>query len=328
MINDKDFLKYEDGFYKPYFEKYIEFKRGKGEKVTRSTLVRLRALNNTLNQYNAVEISRETVEKLLAVKPGEKSASRQLRVSDLRQFAAFLSTYGIHAYVVPKKYMKTPYIPFKPYIFSEEELKRIVYAADNLPAGKRSQKHISVYPVIVRILIGTGLRISELLALTKADVNSETGLIKVINSKNGVSRYVPVSDSLRKVLHSYKLPCRRNGTENEAFFISPYTDGNYSYSAMKYMFQKIYSMAGIYTPEGRLPKIHDVRHTFCTKSLEQMLASGMNLYTAVPILAAYVGHVNIRDTEHYIHLTRNNHEFFIDSESTLKGIIPEVSANG
>ena len=32
MINDKEFLKFKDGFFKPYFEKFIEFKRGKGEK--------------------------------------------------------------------------------------------------------------------------------------------------------------------------------------------------------------------------------------------------------------------------------------------------------
>ena len=42
MINDKEFLKFEEGFFKPYFEKFIEFKRGKGEKVASSTLIRFR----------------------------------------------------------------------------------------------------------------------------------------------------------------------------------------------------------------------------------------------------------------------------------------------
>src|SRR5699024_12233755 len=51
MINDKEFLKFEEGFFKPYFEKFIEFKRGKGEKVASSTLIRFRKLNNSLNQY-------------------------------------------------------------------------------------------------------------------------------------------------------------------------------------------------------------------------------------------------------------------------------------
>ena len=46
MINDKEFLKFEEGFFKPYFEKFIELKRSKGEKVSRSTLIRFRKLNN------------------------------------------------------------------------------------------------------------------------------------------------------------------------------------------------------------------------------------------------------------------------------------------
>ena len=46
MINDKEFLKFEEGFFKPYFEKFIEFKRGKGEKVANSTLIRFRKLNH------------------------------------------------------------------------------------------------------------------------------------------------------------------------------------------------------------------------------------------------------------------------------------------
>ena len=57
MINDKDYLKFEEGFFKPYFEKFIEFKRGKGEKVAQSTMIRLRKLNNALNNYHVNYIS-------------------------------------------------------------------------------------------------------------------------------------------------------------------------------------------------------------------------------------------------------------------------------
>lgn len=41
MNTDKEFLAFQDGIFKPYFEKYIEFKRGKGEKVSHSALMRL-----------------------------------------------------------------------------------------------------------------------------------------------------------------------------------------------------------------------------------------------------------------------------------------------
>lgn len=48
MLNDKEFRVFDDGIFKEYFGKYILFKRGKGEKVARSTLIRLKSLNREL----------------------------------------------------------------------------------------------------------------------------------------------------------------------------------------------------------------------------------------------------------------------------------------
>ena len=56
-----------------------------------------------------------------------------------------------------------------------------------------------------------------------------------------------------------------------------------------------------------------------------MLGAGMNIYTAIPILAAYVGHMNYMDTEKYIHFTEQGHEDFIKQESALGSIFPEVT---
>ena len=55
-----------------------------------------------------------------------------------------------------------------------------------------------------------------------------------------------------------------------------------------------------------------------------MLDGGMDIYTAVPILAAYVGHVNYADTEKYIHFTEQDYADFISKEAFLGTLIPEV----
>src|SRR5690606_22935915 len=149
------------------------------------------------------------------------------------------------------------------------------------------------------------------------DVDIADQLLIVYKSKNNVSRYVPMSESLSVTVGKYLSKIRHRHESQRHLFISPYTGTGYSYDAMKYMFQKIYSAAGVRTPQGRLPRIHDIRHSFCTSSLNQMLESGMDLYTAVPILAAYVGHVNLSDTERYIHLTEHGYSDFIKKESIL-----------
>ena len=70
------------------------------------------------------------------------------------------------------------------------------------------------------------------------------------------------------------------------------------------------------TIDGGCIAIHNI-----TKCL---LESGMDVYTAVPILAAYVGHVNYMDTEKYIHFTEQGHEDFVQKESSLGSLFPEV----
>ncbi|MGM8364503.1 tyrosine-type recombinase/integrase [Virgibacillus sp. W0181] len=325
MLNDKEFRAFQEGIFKIYFEKYIEFKRGKGEKVTRSTLIRLKTLNQELTlACDSLEISREVAEFILREREKESPASRGLRISDFRQFSAFLRSLGITSYEIPRKYMKKVYVPFRPYIFSEAELGSITRVADQLRQGIRSQTHRLVYPVIIRVLIGTGMRIGEVLSLKIQDVDMANQLLIVYKSKNNVSRYVPMSESLSATIAKYLSRIQNRNEPQQHLFISPYTGTGYSYDAMKYMFKKIFSIAGIRTPQGRLPRIHDIRHSFCTASLNRMLESGMNLYTAVPILAAYVGHVNLSDTERYIHLTEHGYSDFITKESRLGSLIPEV----
>ena len=52
----------------------------------------------------------------------------------------------------------------------------------------------------------------------------------------------------------------------------------------------------------------------------------MDIYTAVPILAAYVGHVNFRDTESYIHFSEISYDAFQKKQRPLYAVIPEVNA--
>ena len=250
MINDKEFLKFEEGFFKPYFEKFIEFKRGKGEKVASSTLIRFRKMNNSLNQYQTNQISEKMIRELLAPRNGLSEIERQYMASNLRQFCSFLVLLGVNAAAVPPKYMKITRCEFRPYIFSDEELHRLVVVADSLSPSYRTKSHQQIYPVLVRMLIGTGMRIGEVLALKREDVDPINGVVKVINGKNGVSRYIPVSDSLKMVLSSYAETIDMSD-EDKPFFISSYTGGHLTYDAMKYMFPKMFKAADIYMADGK-----------------------------------------------------------------------------
>ena len=62
--------------------------------------------------------------------------------------------------------------------------------------------------------------------------------------------------------------------------------------------------AGIpYFGDGCGPRLHDWRHTFSVRSFKQMIDSGLDMYVALPILSAYLGHKTIYATERYVRLT-------------------------
>jgi integrase len=325
MVTDKRFLSFDDGIFKPYFEKFILYKRSKGQKVAHSALCRMGVLNNMLNSYGVLEVTKEIAEEILAPREDVSKFTRNERITLLRQFLAFVKLLGIECYQIPLRYTRAVHCDFRPYIFSDTEIIRLVSAADTMQVRKYYGKDCApAYQVMTRLLIGTGMRIGEVLAAKRTDVDLENGVFKVINGKNGVSRYIPMADSLTDALRIYMSA----ESGNSLLFPSPETGKVYDYCAIRVMFRKLFTAAEIYKTDGTTPNIHSLRHTFCSKSLEQLLASGLSMYAAIPILAAYVGHVNYRDTEAYIHFTENGYKELLNKQEPLRKLIPGVKYNG
>lgn len=66
----------------------------------------------------------------------------------------------------------------------------------------------------------------------------------------------------------------------------------------------ILKQAGIpYIGGGHGPGFHDWRHTFAVRPFKQMIGQGMDMYVALPVLSAYLGHKTIYATERYVRLT-------------------------
>jgi integrase len=329
-IGDGILTQFEDSFYLPYFIKFIELKRGKGEKVKSGALYNMKFINNVFAKFEGKIITKQMIDKVLELKAETLGRIPDNLVSTLRQFTYFMSLFDDGTYVVPDGYVPFHRRPFHAFIFTKDELDNIILAADNFGMDCPMLHHkfaINPHPFIVRMLIGTGMRIGEVLKLCYKDFDLDRQIVNVIDGKSHVSRFVPLSESLAKEMKHYLSMSNPEGIGGLLVFRSSRTGDIYSPEGMKYFFYSLFKTAEVVARDGEKPTTHSFRHTFCTNSLKRMLAGGMDFYTALPILSAYMGHVNTIDTEKYIHLTGFSIEEFNNQQERLNSLIPEVGSD-
>ena len=332
MNNKVRTIEFADGPFKQLFLDFIRYQHSLGYKYGYSSIYTLRSINRDLNQMNLLQaqpgFSKKIAESLAEKRPNETCGTQHYRVGLIRRFSLYLNSLGFDAYVFPKRFLPKYRSDFRPYIFSDNEISAIIMAADCLKPMKRYPKYHFIYPALIRLLYGCGLRISEARSLKTNQVNLEQGTIYIDKSKNNTSRYVPMSWSLTEYLKHYVREARIDLNVEGFFFPAP-RGVPYDLKTLYLGIKNIYHKAQIEAlPNGRLPRVHDIRHTFSVHAIRMMKNKGRDVYTSTPILSAYLGHTNMIDTEKYIHLTAFEFDNFIaDSRNLLNGVIPEVFSN-
>ena len=234
----------------------------------------------------------------------KSSKSRNSKISVLRQFALYLNRMGEQAYVVPNTYRSLEHDNFCPYIYSEKELARLFTLADKygnvgkIPFSEKS------FPLILRMLYGCGLRISEALSLKFKQVNLADGIIIIKDTKFFKDRLVPMHENLTKRCCEYVEKNIILTCPNDYFFPSGKKE-RISNATYYHYFRTLLEQGGIRMKgtSGRGPRIHDIRHTFAVHNLKKLDAEGYDMNAILPILATYMGHTSYIGTGTYLHLT-------------------------
>ena len=161
------------------------------------------------------------------------------------------------------------------------------------PGGLRP----SCYVTLFGLLACTGLRISEALALSCADVDLNGALITVRAGKRGLTRLVPLHPSAVAALADYVAERERRYSApgpGEAFFRTEASE-RISYSVAHHAFCVVRRRLG-WTADGRTraPRVHDLRHRMVVRRIEAWHAQGVDVDAKIPVLATYVGHVEVR----------------------------------
>jgi integrase len=186
-----------------------------------------------------------------------------------------------------------------PHIYTADEVKKLLEAAARLAPiwPLRPQ----VFTTLFGLLASAGLRVSEALSLRFGDVTVD-GLV-IRKTKFNKTRLVPLHPTAAAALGRYMRRRRRASALSDYVFISR-RGGRLSYATVLKRFLQLAQETGIRSGLGtRGARIHDLRHTFAVRALENSPGAGGPVGREMRALSTYLGHVNLASTCWYLHST-------------------------
>jgi site-specific recombinase XerD len=237
---------------------------------------------------------------VLLVKNAPQRA-RHSQLSVLRQFCRFLFQLDPESYIPEWHLLPAAKSDFQPHIYTMNEVVQLMEAARGLPPAGSLRPH--TYSTLIGLLWATGLRGGELVRLNIEDVDLDKGILHIRQTKNFKSRLVPLAESTRMALLAYRDLRARLGMAqhpHSPFFINERRHRCARRTVIG-TFRMLTRQLGLKSAYGREPRLHDLRHTWATRSLAGIYESGQDPNAALPVLATYLGHVNIACTTIYLH---------------------------
>lgn len=257
----------------------------------------------------------------------EKEGNRAFlnRISPVREFARFLISTGENAFILPECFPSKGQRP-TPYVFSEEDLRKLWNASDNItPSHNHPIKRV-VLPAMLRLIYCCGLRPCEARRLRLEDVEIAHGKFRILESKGHKDRMVYMTADVADMLHAYNERISAMLPEREWFFPGRFGEMRRQ-SWLQNNFRALCVSTGI-CPAGATLTLYSLRHSFATHRLYKWLAEGKDINALLPYLSSYMGHSQISDTCYYIHLIP---ELLVDMSGKRYGdfanLLPEVEVD-
>lgn len=232
---------------------------------------------------------------------GLTPGARGRRWTDLVLFARFLHAEDPRHEVPPGSLFPVRTTRPTPYIFAPNEIARILDVAGELRPQQPNPLRRSLYVTMFGLIAATGLRVSEAIALRLDDMTPD-GVLHIHDTKFGKSRLVPLHPTVIQALDRY-LTLRRRVAGDCDYLFPSVQNRALCPSTVSYTFRCLLHRAGIAPDRAKQPRIHDLRHTFATRVLEQCGAERRAVARHFVALSTYLGHADIRHTYWYLQAT-------------------------
>ena len=246
------------------------------------------------------DVNLRQVEAFLVGK-GSVTVTWHTKFSTLRSFYRYAVSRGYVASAPLPTVMPQRPRSFTPYIYSHEELRRLLGAVPSV-----RQSWCSVEPGTMRtvllLLYGAGLRLGEAINLDGSDIDWNEAVMTIRNSKFNKTRAVPFGQQLGGVLAEY---AQNRTPPIEGQFFTTRSGGRLNNQLIQNYFSILRRRVSVHRIGGGRfqPRLHDLRHTFAVHRLTSWYLQGADVQRLLPQLSTYLGHVSIQATQVYLTMT-------------------------
>lgn len=298
--------------------RYISLRRALGYKLVRAER-HLLAFARFAAERDENHIRAATVLAWLPIAAKTPNAMAH-RLTNLIMFARFLHAEDPRHEIPPADLKRTNSRPV-PYIYTADEIARILDAAGSLRHQKPNPLRRKLYVMLFGLIAATGMRVSEATTLRLDDI-LPGGVLRIRETKFRKSRLLPLHPTVVDALRCYLEA--RSQVANSSNWLFPSLKHRHICPRMaNYTFRCVTRQAGIVLERRQQPRIHDLRHTFATRVLEQCGAERGEVARHFVALSTYLGHVSIHNTYWYLQATP---EMMVDIAAVAETLVGEDAA--
>jgi integrase len=219
---------------------------------------------------------------------------RAKRTRALVGLGRFLHAEDPRHEIPPRAHACAAHIRPLPYIFSPEEIGRLVQAAAQL-RPRRSLRPLT-FSTLFGLLAVTGLRVSEALHLRLDDLRTDALVIR--ETKFHKTRLVPLHPSTTAALTRYLERRQRVASIQDHLFVS-LKRTPLCYETVRRAFREVCANAGL--QQSSHLRLHDLRHSMAVRALEACPHGRNQVTPHMLALSTYLGHASVRGTYWYLH---------------------------
>jgi site-specific recombinase XerD len=281
---------------------YISGRRAAGEKFYGPAAI-LRALCRCHGSKSMASITATQVKQFLDGPHTGPSTWRQ-KYGMLRVFFEYWHCRGgLKTVPMPPaapKYTQT----FLPYIYSRKEIRSLLDAVPRCQQSPVCLLSATTFRTLLLFLYGTGMRVGEALRLHMEDVDLIRDVVTIRETKFYKSRLVPLGRDVHQMLRIYLATPGRWNQHYQPLFQSRLRNA-VRRPVVEKNFRRLRRLAGVSRSDVSpyQPRIHDLRHTFAVHRLTDWYKTGADVQVLLPVLSAYLGHVDLNSTQRYLTMT-------------------------